>query len=194
MPIKSRSALAFFIRVTSYVSPTPYLSCFVIFTISRSSNLAVGSRLRIAKPTRGNAARRSDFRVFECTTDNLFVARNRQEQRKKRGPFAPSRRTGLPSSCGNLTRPRDESALRRECAPSLLASPLLTAGISSFFLLSIGQRTGAKLLARAKQLVAEDEEFFRLFETYPQLYEIFELDNAFSQTNISQCDNEVSNY
>lgn len=49
-------------------------------------------------------------------------------------------------------------------------------------------------MARAKQLVAEDEEFFRLFETYPQLYEIFELDNAFSQTNISQCDNEVSNY
>lgn len=130
MPIKSRSALAFFARVHRLTYPRrvpPCLSCFVTLTISRSSNLrrrdhAYGACSR--RKRRG--AFRSDFRVFRCTTDNLFVARNGQEQKRRRNsPFAPFlvERTSLrcPSSCGDLTRPRDESALRRECAPSPLA-------------------------------------------------------------------------
>lgn len=55
------------------VPPCPF--CFVTLAISRS----FGSRRRIASLPGGNATRRDDFRVFRCTTDNLFVARSRQE-------------------------------------------------------------------------------------------------------------------
>lgn len=52
------------------------------------------------KSAGGNATRRGDFRVFQCPTDNLFVAKNGQKRTELggRGPFAPScRRTGLPT-------------------------------------------------------------------------------------------------
>lgn len=53
-------------------------------------------------------------------TNNLFVARSRQEDeiRRKGLPLrSPVGRASFryPSSCGDLTRPRNKSVLRREC-------------------------------------------------------------------------------
>jgi len=123
--------------------------------------------------------------MFQCTTDNLFVARNGQERTELGGgillrpPVEERASLRYSTSCGDLTRPRDESVLRRECVLSLLS---LITDLSSLSLLSVGWRTGATV-ARVKQFVLEDKEFFRLLQTYAWPRKSFRIEQLTSRSD-----------
>lgn len=98
----------------------------------------------------GDGTSKGDFRVFRRTTDNLFVARTRLEGEKLRGsvsPFWPAfpshfRYPLFPRAVTYLTRPRDGSALHRECTSfSSLVFPFHLVPLSSLLLLLLRRRS-----------------------------------------------------
>lgn len=100
----------------SYVSPSPYPFCFITRTIFRSSNLAVGSQ------TSTEGKRGMSKRFPRVSTICLSRGADRNGRNSGKGTsFALSCQTGFFSiPFGDLTRPRNKSALRRECDPSVL--------------------------------------------------------------------------
>jgi len=65
---------------------------------------------------------------------------------------------------------------------SFPSSRSLIADLSSLSLLSVGWRTGATV-ARAKQFVPEDKEFFRLLQTYARPRKSFRIEQLTSRSD-----------
>lgn len=161
----NRDRLCRFLSVSSYHVYTPRSSLSFLFRHSRNlSNLAAGSHSRIAdslEETRlvGTISARSERH------DRQFVCQEGTGASKEYLCALLSEASlWYPSSCGNLTRPRDESTLRRECVLSLLL-PLLTVRASrpsSLFFLSDGEQDQPE----PSNLCPKTEAFFRQFQTY----------------------------
>lgn len=128
--------------------------------------------------------RKGDFRVFRRTTDNLFVARKDEALgREKFDPSTllptryPPRSLSLsPRAVTYLTRPRDGSTLRRECASSF---PPLRLRPSSRSSRVRGSNRSTVLLPSTSNLCAWDKEFLLL----PSPFSFSSLETWFRATN-----------
>jgi len=196
-PLNHDQFCRFFIR-PAY--PT-YLFVLLISSLSRSLDLSNRLRWIASLP---EETRRSDFRVFQCDWqfhDRQFVCREGADKRERNledgFALAPScRRTSLPSILYVLQRLNE--TMRWIGSPTRICPfPSLIASISFLSFLFVEWRTGATV-ARAKQFVPEDKEFFRLFQTYAHPrggFRIERLTSRFDFFLTGECnsDNKVTN-